>query len=648
MAKQGFRRVKAGEISLNDLRSTDSLYITDTDEFFEDSSLKRLPSGKMYDKGRNLRRSAVTALLDALEGSKDIELTFNSYKLKMPDVLFEELIKYPGVGIASATMLVIALLKQAPSTEHILGAKIHNELFVEYIERPTYCGRADDVSSLITVENAKHTARVMATTAIKNLKLKNKPTVEKLVEIAMQNTTEWRGYVGDTNLMQAECWFWKLLTSGAAETSTKLDDYTQCALSMSQRKTVEEFHKSTKSAHCLIGSPGTGKSTVITAEYHIGLQRGRIPIITSYTNKACLNLKERLPEYSIPDLRIKTVPTINSLLCRARAAKDRGQFPLRKYDTIIVDESSMVSSRSLSQLKEIYELCSDDCRILFVGDVNQLPPVCQYGTPFFNAVKKLKETNCKVSELTEFKRANGTEIYNTFIRFSEGGHYTLQPSNDVSLITVETLEYAKDIVSTMYKTNAEGLCCLAETNRIVNEINIATVMKVHELRREEFVHEYSSGGKVFEKITVPLMKGVRVVASENVNESRECSDKIAKSEFGTIEKVGVLYTEVVMDICHRTVKILTSKMDNIFELGYASTVHKYQGSESNEVIYVVENSANMRGNSFSTQKELKYVGLSRAKKKLDILAIDNGVTGVLKDKPIELHVVSAKPVKMCF
>ena len=62
-----------------------------------------------------------------------------------------------------------------------------------------------------------------------------------------------------------------------------------------------------KKVMCLQGCPGSGKSHVITAiDRFYRVNYGVRPLITSFMNKACLNLFQRLPDYSLEPL-YKTV-----------------------------------------------------------------------------------------------------------------------------------------------------------------------------------------------------------------------------------------------------------------------------------------------------------------------------------------------------
>ena len=104
-----------------------------------------------------------------------------------------------------------------------------------------------------------------------------------------------------------------------------------------------------------------------------------------------------------------------------------------------------------------------------------------------------------------------------------------------------------------------------------------------------------------------------------------------------------------MDIGARDIVIDDAeKFHSVFGPGYASTVHKFQGSEADEIMYVLENSANLHGNGFCANKELKYVGLTRAKKKLDILAIEYGISGGLASSAVELSTRPLANALMCF
>ncbi len=178
---------------------------------------------------------------------------------------------------------------------------------------------------------------------------------------------------------------------------------------------------------CIIGAAGTGKTTVVKEIRRRLQDEGRLPIyghnhkylpfgapsicFCSFTNRAVRNLRRVLPS----DLADNCI-TIHALLeyyfeffeeldeesgkviTKRRAIPARSKLnPLHGLKFLVVDESSMVGTDLWSQL---YESLDADCKIIFLGDLNQLPPV--YSSAILGY--KLVDSKIPVVELTQVYR----------------------------------------------------------------------------------------------------------------------------------------------------------------------------------------------------------------------------------------------------
>lgn len=154
---------------------------------------------------------------------------------------------------------------------------------------------------------------------------------------------------------------------------------------------------------CLIGAAGTGKTTTvkrIVQELREGYlkdvksymphkhfpMRGPAIAFVSFTNRAVRNLRRVLP----PDLSQNCL-TIHALLeyyfefeevidnttgltrttMRSVPARNK-ENPLTDIKFIFIDEAAMVAVDLYEQLREALP---KDCRIMYLGDLNQLPPI---------------------------------------------------------------------------------------------------------------------------------------------------------------------------------------------------------------------------------------------------------------------------------
>lgn len=669
MEKVKCRRVSPGNLTWADLASGDPIYIIDTSKYYAKTDTFVDRFGKVREKGRILRAPAVRALLNMYRGSTEDneQVAERAYKIAKDitnvDSLFSELMGLEGVGINAATLICIAMKDRIPDLKHIYAAQVHKELFVEFDNRAPF-GRTgydytNEISTLIPRTNALRVATSMSGEALDSLDLKGKPSKEEVAALATTENcmvSQDGIYIMDASLYSAENRLRSMFTDEVKEfAKPEFDEYSEAGMSEDQFEAFKGILSSPRRVMCLQGCPGSGKSHVITAlDRFYRLNYGTRPLITSYMNKACLNLFQRIPDYTFkPLMNNPGVPTINSLYYKLLTTKEQ---KLPRPPMIIVDESSVLSSRILCMLLKIYEFFPDS-RILFVGDANQLPPVCAYGTPFHNMMRR---NDVLKFELSTFHRSNGDGIYALMKRLHDNGKVSISRDSKGGVFThkVPDLDQACELSGKLAYSITHGrgqrmkdFGVIAETNEIVRRLNLAMAAGHLGIDESELtVRNVKDSRKSEKSILVPDRPGMRVIANDTVRQGdAHFSGMVAKNEFGEIVEYAEKRVVVAMDIGDREIVIDSAeKFHSVFGPGYASTVHKYQGSEADEVMYVLENSANMHGNGFSANKELKYVGLTRAKKKLDILAIEKGVSGSLASGAIELNTRPLANALMCF
>lgn len=170
---------------------------------------------------------------------------------------------------------------------------------------------------------------------------------------------------------------------------------------------------------CLIGAAGTGKTTVTKflvdkliydpeSTFKARKVAGHLNIaFAAFTGMAVQVIKENLPEWLHP-----CCMTIHSLLefmpqeqFNEKTGKTTMPFiPTRNaerpldYDLLIIDEASMLGMDLWNQLRIA---CLDGTRVIFIGDLNQLPPIIG------ESVFAYALSQWTVSELTHIHRQKG-------------------------------------------------------------------------------------------------------------------------------------------------------------------------------------------------------------------------------------------------
>ena len=661
MGKKSYRRIKAGELGLADLLSGDSLQIIGLGEYYSDIETGTDNYGRPYEKGKTLRAPAVGAIVehfDLASGRAQSIIFKSAIKGKTPDALFTELMALEGIGQETAVLACIAFLDKLPDLKYIYATSIHRALFVAYGSENDIAGmryalkkRRNKVDTILTEETARNTARAMAETMLATSKLKAKPDIDEVVELALSNGVDRSGnFLIDSAIRAAECETRELVKATMpVPPYGSVDGYAEAGMYPDQLAAFKGILECDKGIMLLQGGPGSGKSHIITALVRQYQSVGATPLVTAYMNKACLNLFERMRDgYCFSDLYNKAgVPTIHSVYGKLASAKEWKAY---RWPLIIVDESSVLSSDLLRMLMYIHSH-SPETRILFVGDQYQLPPVCAYGTPFHNL---MRNPNVEAKfELTGFHRSNGQGIYELLKKLSSaksGSDITIESNDDVSIYKAADMEQSLALAGMLATENRDDmrrLVVVTETNPVKDAFNTVMVCKHLGVDRSELTFRKSNNRETVR----PTLPGMRIIATDNLRQNKHVSGDVAKNEFGTLLELDEHRALVQLDIMNRTVEIDDLRLYlSSFDVGYASTVHKYQGSEADTVLYCIENYRNMNGNEYYRQKELKYVGMSRAKKKLHILAIDGGTAARGCQQVERLHMSPSNVDKafMCF
>lgn len=352
-----------------------------------------------------------------------------------------------------------------------------------------------------------------------------------------------------------------------------------------QRRAVELAAK--RQVILLTGGPGTGKTTCLRGVLALFEALGLETALAAPTGRAA----KRLGEATLSDAK-----TIHRLL-ETKVNPSTGQLmfvhdqndPL-SADAVIVDETSMVD---ISLMSALLAALREDCRLVLVGDPDQLPSV----GPGALLSDLLRCGRIPAVHLTQiFRQAQESAIVMYAHQIDQGLLPNLT-ANDKDFFCMRRYDSTRavDTVVELCKTRlpknmgipAEQIQVLTPTRKrgagsaVLNRAIQAAVNPPSKEKGERPFGEYifRLGDRVMQ------IRNNYDVLWENP-ETGEQDMGVFNGDIGVIEGVNVGEAALVVNYDGRVVEY-TGDMLNELEPAYAVTVHKAQGSEYRAVILVV-------------------------------------------------------------
>lgn len=380
----------------------------------------------------------------------------------------------------------------------------------------------------------------------------------------------------------------------------------------------------------LIGGPGTGKTFSVASHIKSVAETEGLDsiVVCCPTGKAAVRISEAMNYHGIP-LRAKT---IHSLL-RVKEADARGGWGFEHgranplpYRYIFVDESSMID---VDLMAALLAARARGTHILFVGDVNQLPPV-GHGAPLRDFIA----AGLPYGELTEIRRNSGG-IVQACADIRDGKPFTCEGNlyhvaarqsgqqiesllkiiSDVA--TAEKLNRVWDI-QVVTAVNKKSPLCRKELNRVLqNALNPNPIVDGSPFRLAEKVVNTKNG--FYPPACADKLPG------EDATTNERGDIYVANGELGEVVRVEPKYLEVKLTSPERFIRVprgggqadeeasdddATGTGCN-WDLAYALSTWKAQGSEWPIVIVMVDEYPAAKK---LCNKEYWYTAISRAKK----------------------------------
>ena len=367
----------------------------------------------------------------------------------------------------------------------------------------------------------------------------------------------------------------------------------------------------------ITGGPGCGKTTLLRAILmHLASEGLRVSLAAP-TGRAA----RRMAEASGQDAR-----TIHRLLeVDPRRGFQRGRMNPLEGDAFVIDEASMLD---VPLAEALLGAIPDGARVLFVGDVDQLPSV---GPGAF--LRDLIASRwVAVSRLTKvYRQAEASLIIRNAYRLKNGeAPVTKIEGVDPDFFFIER-QGSEAIAETIATVVAEripkrfGFDPKRDVQVLVPMHKGAAGTVAMNKRLQELLNPVGDAVRRGEKV---LRVGDRVL--QLVNDAQK---QIANGDQGTIVRLDREAQTVIVRFedgeGSRELRYELAELDQL-ALAYACTIHKSQGSEFPAVVVAVA-----REHALMLRRNLLYTAFTRAKRLLVVVGEERALQLALRDDRIE-------------
>ncbi len=345
----------------------------------------------------------------------------------------------------------------------------------------------------------------------------------------------------------------------------------------------------------ITGGPGTGKTTLVNAILRILERKGQRILLSAPTGRAAKRLQETT------GCEAKTIHRLLEFNPQSNAFERDRDHPL-DGDLLVVDESSMID---MTLGYHLMKAVPPSMSVIFVGDVDQLPSVGP-GNVLGNLIASSALPVVRLQEI--FRQAAASRIVTNAHRVKCG---ELPETHDPSDGTVSDFYFIarqepEAIVSTLMELVTErvprrfGFDPMADIQVLSpmqrGPLGAAALNQALQARLNPSGTQVSSGNRQFR-------------VSDRVMQTRNNYElEVYNGDLGRIEAIDEAERRVAVRFDDRLVHFESADLDELV-LGYATTIHKSQGSEYPCVIVPLHTQ-----HFVMLARNLLYTALTRGKK----------------------------------
>ena len=260
----------------------------------------------------------------------------------------------------------------------------------------------------------------------------------------------------------------------------------QCKAYVELIEWINAAYNPNDNKRALIGPAGTGKTYLVRALItNSNLSYSTIGVAAP-THKACRVLQESI---NLPNIKASTLQSDLGLRLNFDVDKfdinnppfdPKGRIKIDKYKIYIVDESSMINKGLCTFLEKICK--SKECKLLYIGDSYQLPPVNEYKSMAFEGIRKYElteivrqEEDNPVLSLLNILRDDIKNNKNNFLAYLMNNRNRFDADNIKGYAVMNNDDFCKEMLTyfsdEQITKNVDFVKIIAYTNRAVGNWN---------------------------------------------------------------------------------------------------------------------------------------------------------------------------------
>ena len=401
----------------------------------------------------------------------------------------------------------------------------------------------------------------------------------------------------------------KPITDGLVFDGNNIETSDGITLSDEQINAINNVVKAPVSV--ITGGPGSGKTTMVQGLVSALKMLNIEARLCAPTGRAAKRISET------PGLNELGPSTIHMFLAKERAAKNTSEF-----DVMIIDEASMID---VDLMVDLLEAIPDGASLIFIGDVDQLPPVGP-GQPF----KDLIESEMvSVSRLTgNFRQSSFSDTVKAARDVIRGDTPKITSSlakSDFVFLEVPSSQQADTVLNLYFDLMPAKLKVQPQDIQIISPQRPGNVgvLSLNDLIQYRVTGETKP---IFKKKSgnheIKFYIGDKVIQRKNNYEL-----KVMNGDQGIITRESGQNLMVEFD----GVEIAYDGLQRFdLDLAYATTIHSSQGSEYPGVIIPV-----VAAHAHMLSRNLIYTAITRGKRQVcivgELAALEKALAQYQKD-----------------